>query len=116
MYLKNSKNIEIDLPTGTGKTLIANLLTWLWLEENPKARVLYIVPRRILVDQHRDFARWMAPHILSLALSETVIRNTFHLRAMVNAHRVIISTPLLIHNLLRSGAIPIEKKRKFLLL
>ena len=104
--LKQGNNVEIDLPTGTGKSLIANQVSWLWLSEFEHSRVLYVVPRRILVDQHRNFAKWMAPAFFTIDLTQGRLRNSLKFRGIAYAHRVIVSTPKILSNAIRSARFP----------
>jgi hypothetical protein len=56
LWALKGRNCAIELPTGTGKTLIALTL-------HPVSRVLLIVPTRTLVVQHFGVAAWVASRL-----------------------------------------------------
>lgn len=58
--IATQQNVAIQLPTGVGKTLIACLIAAFWKQISPSARVLLVVPSRMLVLQHFEVARWVA--------------------------------------------------------
>src|SRR4051812_24267704 len=55
----NGHNSAIELPTGTGKTLIACLAAVFWAKLQPNTRTLLVIPSRTLVVQHFVVAEWV---------------------------------------------------------
>lgn len=102
--LLQGENVVIDLPTGTGKTMIANMVTYLWRKRRPDSRVLYVVPRRILVGQHREHAKWLAPGSFSLGIGELAMRNLGRYAARLKIYHVYMTTPMILANSVRSLA------------
>lgn len=100
-------NVVLNLPTGTGKTMVANILSIMMLESCPNAYCLYLAPARSLAYQHRHYSRWLAPqyHAL-LLLDERGSPERIHTLSLRS--RIIISTPELCANLIRAHVLPRE--------
>jgi superfamily II DNA/RNA helicase len=106
-YLSNGKNPLVDLPTGAGKTNIAIMVSILakLSKTDKQAKILYIVPTRILIDQVVDAANWATPELRTLRISEELAANTAHLQASYSRANVIVSTPGIFASLLQSHSI-----------
>lgn len=57
--LSHGRNAGVTLPTGAGKTFVADQVAALWIRDRPTSRVVSVVPRRVLVDQHATHAGWL---------------------------------------------------------
>ncbi|MDE2134751.1 MAG: DEAD/DEAH box helicase [Alphaproteobacteria bacterium] len=86
-------NSAIELPTGTGKTLIACLASVLWKATYPNSRVLLVVPSRTLVIQHFEVAQWVATEIVVDMLRDEQSGNPGSLRASLLRADLLITTP-----------------------
>jgi len=107
--LERGRHVEIDLPDGAGRSIIAQQATWLWLMEHVSSRVLHVVPRRALVQQQTALARWMAPDVLPLGLDPGQMQSPLAFRGIANAHRLYVSTPGLLVNAIRRARFPRER-------
>jgi superfamily II DNA/RNA helicase len=101
-----NNNVAINLPTGTGKTMIANLISVYWKYIYPSGRILYIVPTRLLLNQHREYIKWTANDLYSLKLDYGIANRSLQLDSKLKKADVIISTPELFYN--RRKVIPYE--------
>lgn len=105
------RNVVLPLPTGTGKTLISNLVTRLWLEAKATSNVLVVLPRRVLVSQHTDYAEWMADAVEFYRLSDSSVQSPVRFAANSAKSRLLFTTPDLFANKVRSGLItPVMRK------
>lgn len=96
--LLEQKNCSLELPTGTGKTLIACLLVDYWLSTNPKRTAIVIVPNRTLVNQHREVFQWLAPRWPTFSIPDSAASKGGWIRAIAQRARIVISTPLILAN------------------
>ncbi|WFU25437.1 DEAD/DEAH box helicase [Bradyrhizobium sp. CB1717] len=87
------RNAGIELPTGTGKTLIACLVAALWKKLRPTSRVLLIVPSRTLVVQHFDVALWIAKSLTVDRLTDDQSGDPGALRRTILRSDLLVSTP-----------------------
>ncbi len=99
------KNVSIELPTGTGKTLIACLAAVLWKHKRPDSRVLLVVPSRTLVVQHFDVARWVARMITVDRLTDEQSGDPGSLRSALLRSDLLITTPGILAGGLRRGVV-----------
>jgi superfamily II DNA or RNA helicase len=106
-------NAAIEMPTGTGKTIVACILTTFWLRAFPDDRVLLIVPSRTLVGQHGHVAAWLARRFGVIALTETIGRDRFALAAALTRSRLIVSTPGLAAGALRRRLVDSRVRASF---
>jgi len=107
--IKSGRSAALNLPTGIGKTLVGNLASALLLGEGQRA--FYIVPRRILVDQHERFARWMQPALPVARIDDRVAAGPSTLEALCRQSAILVSTPMLAARLIRRGSIPSDVVR-----
>lgn len=94
------RNCALELPTGTGKTVIACLAAVLRKHLAPRSRVLLVVPSRTLVVQHFDVALWVAGKICVDRLTDEQQGNPAAIRSTLLRAGLIISTPGLLANAL----------------
>ena len=106
-WMRRGRNVVLNIPTGTGKTMVANILSILMLRDRPTARCLYLAPSRSLAFQHRDYSRWLAPKYQTLLLLDAGA-STALVQARALGSQIIISTPGLCASLMRSQVIPDE--------
>jgi antiviral helicase SLH1 len=87
-----SANVLLGSPTGSGKTVAAELAMWWAFRERPKSKVVYIAPMKALVRERvKDWgARLARP--LGLKLVELTGDNTPDTRTIKDAD-IIITTP-----------------------
>ncbi|WEW59188.1 Putative steryl acetyl hydrolase mug81 [Emydomyces testavorans] len=87
-----SANVLLGSPTGSGKTVAAELAMWWAFREKPGSKVVYIAPMKALVRERvQDWRRRLAVP-LGLKLVELTGDNTPDTRTIRNAD-VIITTP-----------------------
>jgi excisionase family DNA binding protein len=103
LFALDGRNIGIELPTGTGKTLIACLAAVFWKQLRPKSRVLLIVPSRTLVVQHFDVALWVAPLLTVDRLTDYQSGHPADLRRVLLRSDLLISTPGILGGALARG-------------
>ncbi|WP_167768185.1 DEAD/DEAH box helicase [Bradyrhizobium sp. MOS001] len=97
------QNSGIELPTGTGKTLIACLVAAFWKQLRPASRVLLIVPSRTLVVQHFDVARWIAQALTVDRLTDDQSGDPGALRGTLLRSDLLVSTPGILAGALARG-------------
>lgn len=97
---RSGRNAAVELPTGTGKTLVACLAAAFWKGLNPDSRVLLIVPSRTLVAQHFDVARWVASDLKVDRLEDQASGHPSDIRRILLRSDLLISTPGLLGNAL----------------
>ena len=87
-----SANVLLGSPTGSGKTVAAELSMWWAFKSRPGSKVVYIAPMKALVRERlKDWGSRLA-RPMGLKLVELTGDNTPDTRAIENAD-VIISTP-----------------------
>jgi superfamily II DNA/RNA helicase len=99
------KNCAIELPTGTGKTLIACIAAVLWRSLRPDGRVLLIVPSRTLVVQHFEVARWIATELRIDRISDEQSGDPGALRHTLLTADFVVSTPGVLASAMSRGAV-----------
>jgi superfamily II DNA or RNA helicase len=106
-----SSRLLLVAPTGSGKTLMSNLVVALLAHERPlrHPRVLVVVPSRSLLVQHVADAQWLQIqlhipiHMLAPELSLPMVR------AVLAGAGVVYTTPItLIHRLSSLGGEPLQ--------
>ncbi|KAK5970215.1 hypothetical protein GCK32_000933 [Trichostrongylus colubriformis] len=97
----NGMNTIIAAPTGSGKTIVAVNIIKNHLAKNRggrKAKVLFMTPNTIIIDQQADCLRKFLGHryeVVAVCGADNI-----PLREIINAKDVIVATPQLIVNLL----------------
>ncbi|KAH7328127.1 Sec63 Brl domain-containing protein [Stachybotrys elegans] len=87
-----STNVLLGSPTGSGKTVAAELAMWWAFRDRPKSKVVYIAPMKALVRERvKDWGRRLAQP-LGLKLVELTGDNTPDTRTIKDAD-IIITTP-----------------------
>lgn len=87
-----SNNVLLGSPTGSGKTIAAELAMWWAFREHPGSKVVYIAPMKALVRERvSDWGRRLAPR-MGLKLVELTGDNTPDTRTIRDAD-IIITTP-----------------------
>ncbi|KAI9167056.1 putative helicase mug81 [Paramyrothecium foliicola] len=85
-------NVLLGSPTGSGKTVAAELAMWWAFRERPKSKVVYIAPMKALVRERvKDWGTRLAKP-LGLKLVELTGDNTPDTRTIADAD-IIITTP-----------------------
>ena len=85
-------NVLLGSPTGSGKTVAAELAMWWAFRERPKSKVVYIAPMKALVRERvKDWGKRLA-RPLGLKLVELTGDNTPDTRTIKDAD-IIITTP-----------------------
>ena len=97
-FLNENKNVVINLPTGTGKTLISNYISVYWNKIRPNSKILYILPTRLLLNQHREAINWCANDLRSFKLYSKNSNNYSTIDSNTKKSQVIIVTPELFYN------------------
>lgn len=97
------RNAGIELPTGTGKTLIACLVAAFWKQLRPASRVLLIVPSRTLVVQHFAVALWIAQTLTVDRLTDDQSGDPGALRRTLLRSDLLVSTPGMLAGALARG-------------
>ncbi|CAG8485235.1 8101_t:CDS:10 [Diversispora eburnea] len=88
----SSSNALIGAPTGSGKTVIAELAMWWAFREFPKSKVVYIAPLKALVRERVDDWNSRLTEPMQRRLVELTGDVTPDLRSIENAD-IIITTP-----------------------
>lgn len=87
-----SNNVLLGSPTGSGKTVAAELAMWWAFREHPGSKVVYIAPMKALVRERvGDWGKRLAPR-MGLKLVELTGDNTPDTRTIRDAD-IIITTP-----------------------
>lgn len=87
-----SANVLLGSPTGSGKTVAAELAMWWAFREKPGSKVVYIAPMKALVRERvQDWRKWLIQQ-MGLKLVELTGDNTPDTRTIRNAD-IIITTP-----------------------
>jgi superfamily II DNA/RNA helicase len=94
------RNSAIELPTGTGKTLIACMTAVLGHQVAPGTRTWLIVPSRTLVIQHFEVARWIATSLIVDRLTDEHAGDPGAVRRTLLRSQFVISTPGILANAL----------------
>lgn len=104
--LLDQQNCSLELPTGTGKTLIACLIVDHWLSANPTRTAIVVVPNRTLVNQHREVFHWLAPRWPTFSIPDNGGSRSGWIRAVAERAKIVISTPLILANAISSRSYP----------
>jgi superfamily II DNA or RNA helicase len=107
------RNDAIELPTGTGKTVIACIAAVLWKSLNPGSRVLFIVPSRTLVVQHFDVALWVARDLKVDRITDQQSGDPGALRSTLLRADFVISTPGVLASALKRGVVDDDVQASF---
>ena len=87
-----SANVLLGSPTGSGKTVAAELAMWWAFREKPGSKVVYIAPMKALVRERvKDWGKRLAEP-MGLQLVELTGDNTPNTQAIRNAD-IIVTTP-----------------------
>ncbi|KAF2097208.1 Sec63-domain-containing protein [Rhizodiscina lignyota] len=87
-----SANVLLGSPTGSGKTVAAELAMWWAFRENPGSKVVYIAPMKALVRERvQDWSKRLTKP-MGLKLVELTGDNTPDTRSIRNAD-IIVTTP-----------------------
>ncbi len=103
--LEQNNNVALNLPTGTGKTLISNYVSLCWLKNRKKQKVLYITPTRILADQHDECIKWCSKIHPAVYFNSDQKRSIQEIKAKTIKNDVFICTPEYFANLIKSDKI-----------
>lgn len=87
-----SANVLLGSPTGSGKTVAAELAMWWAFREKPGSKVVYIAPMKALVRERVQDWRKRLTNQMGLKLVELTGDNTPDTRTIRNAD-IIITTP-----------------------
>lgn len=88
----SSANVLLGSPTGSGKTVAAELAMWWAFRENPGSKVVYIAPMKALVRERvQDWRKRFSNH-MGLNIVELTGDNTPDTRTIRDAD-IIITTP-----------------------
>lgn len=89
---KRDDSVLVAAPTGSGKTVLAELAIMRALTKNPKARCIYIAPKQALVDER--YADWSVSFGQKLGIPVTQLtgETTTDLKLLA-AGQIVLSTP-----------------------
>jgi ERCC4-related helicase len=104
--LRNQQNALLELPPGLGKTLIALLVIGQWHQATEKAKTLVIVPTTLLVEQHFRAATWLKSVVTCGRVTSEIAAKASRLRYLVTSSAMVVTTPLVLRNAMKNGAIP----------
>ncbi len=103
------KNCLVVLPTGTGKTLIALMLSINRLKKFPESKILFLAPTRPLAEQHLNYFKKHLPELFaSLELFTGKVSAKKRKKLWQNSE-IIFSTPQCIANDLRNNLYNLEE-------
>ncbi|MGD2072617.1 MAG: DEAD/DEAH box helicase family protein [Candidatus Thorarchaeota archaeon] len=97
------KNCLVVLPTGTGKTLIALLLTIHRLCKFPDEKVVFMAPTRPLAEQHLDYFKKHLPELFATMELFTGKTPSSKRKKLWQSAEIIFSTPQCINNDVRKN-------------
>jgi hypothetical protein len=100
------RSAEVQLPTGTGKTLIANLTAILWRHHRPHGKVLLIAPRRALALQHNRYSGWSRAFLDVLIVTDHEAARPVQLSPWSKRADMLIGLPGLLSGCIGRLAIP----------
>jgi superfamily II DNA/RNA helicase len=105
--LRKGANAVIDLPTGAGKTNVAFITACeaFFASSQREAKILYIVPTRILVSQVVAAARWLYPDFDRVGITQSLASSYFRLRGALQRAKIVVSTPGILATLFERTAI-----------
>lgn len=92
MLYQTSANVLLGSPTGSGKTIAAELAMWWAFREKPGSKVVYIAPMKALVRERVQDWRKRLTRQMGLKLVELTGDNTPDTRTIRDAD-IIITTP-----------------------
>ncbi len=97
------KNCLVVLPTGTGKTLVALMLSIARLRLHPDSRVLFLAPTRPLAEQHFAYFQKHLPELFAAKVLFTGKIVAEKRRELWQNAEIIFSTPQCVANDLKKG-------------
>jgi hypothetical protein len=97
---------ELQLPTGTGKTLVANFVALLWRERRSQSKVLMVAPRRALALQHNRYAAWAREFLDVLIVTSDEAANPGRLGVRAERAAMLIGLPGILSGAMGRPAIP----------
>jgi ERCC4-related helicase len=103
-----AKNTLCVLPTGMGKTLVAELTAIHRLQHYPKSKILFLAPTRPLVQQHLDTFKRDVDNAPEMALFTGNVTPAKR-QALWESAQIIFSTPQGLENDLISGRISLKE-------
>jgi len=94
-------SLIINLPQGTGKTFVSQILAYAYLRDNPRSKVLVVAPTKELREQFVQMAEWMGflrPRMVVLNFREPLSDSYQQARGMVERADLLVTTPELFAN------------------
>jgi len=100
-------NTLIVLPTGTGKTIIALIITAKWLELHPDSKIIFMAPTKPLLSQHeKTFSELLKINPLEIVLISGEISPAN--RKTLWEKTIIFATPQVVYNDIIRGYLNIK--------
>ena len=111
--LDKGRSAQLILPPGVGKTLISQMVALRWLRsaKGKGKKVVYILPGRLLLDQHFEYGLWLANFIRPFRLDSRATRSFVSLERDFLGSDVIFTTPELLWNCIHNGDLSIDRVR-----
>ena len=97
------KNCLVILPTGTGKTLIALMLSIERKTKFPESKILFLAPTRPLAEQHFNYFKKHLPELFAELILFTGKVNAEKRKSLWTNSEIIFSTPQCISNDLKNN-------------
>jgi Fanconi anemia group M protein len=97
------KNCLVVLPTGTGKTLIALMLSIARLRLYPESKILFLAPTRPLAEQHFSYFQKHLPELFAAKELFTGKISAEKRKKLWENAEIIFSTPQCVSNDLKKG-------------
>lgn len=88
----------LNLPQGTGKTFVSQLVVYAYLNTEPRAKALIVVPTKELREQYVSMADWMGrlnPRLIVLNFREPLADLRKQATLMVEDAHLVVTTPQL---------------------
>jgi Fanconi anemia group M protein len=103
-----NKNCLVVLPTGTGKTLIALMLSIYRLKQFPQSKIVFLAPTRPLAEQHFNYFSKHLPELFATKELFTGKINAKKRRKLWQNAEIIFSTPQCVANDLKNKLYDLE--------
>lgn len=97
-----AESVVLNLPQGTGKTYVSQLVAYAHIRQNNHAKVLVVVPTKELREQYIDMAGWMGqklyPRLIVVSFDDRLAAIRKMAAVMIDDAHIVVTTPQLFAN------------------